>query len=106
MSEQKATKYFGKCLEESKYEDEDGRRWVKVGDAVSQLERMYPKTEFALLRRRSDTKWIHVMIPAFYVETYVREHNYEDEDDWFSIVGSYRNIKKEQRHLMEMNRNA
>ena len=104
--ETKEERYFKKCVDESKYEDEEGRNWVRIGDAVKQLERMYPKTDFALIRRRSDTKWIHLMIPAFYVETYVREHNYEDKDDWFSVVGSYRSLKKEQKHLMEMNINA
>jgi|TARA_B110000285_G_scaffold45757_1_gene51190 ArsR family metal-binding transcriptional regulator len=105
--ETKEERYFKKCMKESQYAL-DGKTYVRVGDAVKQLERMYPKTEFALLRRQSltDNKWAHLIIPAFYVESYVKSHNYEDEDKWFSIIGSYRAIRKEQNYLMEMNRNA
>jgi ArsR family metal-binding transcriptional regulator len=105
--ETKEERYFKKCMKDSQY-TAYGKTYVRVGDAVKQLERMYPKTEFALLRRQSltDNKWAHLIIPAFYVESYVKSHNYVDEDRWFSIIGSYRAIREEQNYLMERNRNA
>ena len=105
--ELKAERYFKKCLADSQYQ-EDGKTYVRVGDAVKQLERMYPKTRFALLRRKSLTinKWAHLIIPAFHVEEYVKNHNYEDEDNWFSIEGSYRDVRTEQQYLIQVNMSA
>ena len=102
--ETKEERYFKKCLNESQYQ-EDGKTYVRVGDAVKQLERMYRKTVFALLRRQSRTnnKWAHMILPAFHVEGYVQNHNYEDEDNWFALEGSYRNMRKEQQYLIQVN---
>ena len=105
--EEKAERYFKKCLKDNKYQ-ENGNTYVKVGSAVKQLERMYPKIQYALLRRLSTIsgKWVHLIIPAFHVEDYVKEHNYEEEDNWFSIEGSYREVRTEQKHLIQVNRSA
>ena len=37
-------------------------------------------------------------------KSYVEEHNYEDADNWYSIEGSYREVKKEQQHLIAYNK--
>ena len=105
--ETKEERYFKKCMKESQYAL-DGKTYVRVGDAVKQLERMYPKTEFALLRRQSltDNKWAHLIIPAFYVKEYVSSHNYEPEDNWFCVEGSYRNVRTEQKYLIQVNKSA
>lgn len=105
--ETKEERYFKKCLAESHYQ-EDGKTYVRLGDAVKQLERMYPKTRFALLRRKSRTlnKWAHMILPAFHVEDYVENHNYEDEDNWFALEGSYYDMRKEQQHLIKVNMSA
>jgi thioredoxin reductase len=33
-------------------------------------------------------------------------HNYEEEDNWFSIEGSYRDVRAEQKHLIQVNMSA
>tara|TARA_B100001769_G_scaffold138957_1_gene108716 strand:- start:3236 stop:3568 length:333 start_codon:yes stop_codon:yes gene_type:complete len=103
--EEKAERYFNKCLADNQYTD-NGMTRIKVSAAVRQLERMYPKIRYSLLRRkqRNGNKWPHLIIPAFYVESYVEEHNYEDADNWYSIEGSYREVKKEQQHLIAYNK--
>lgn len=105
--EQKAERYFRKCLADHEWK-EDGKTYVRVGRAVKQLERMYPKIPYALLRRQSNMsgKWVHLIIPAFHVEEYVNVHNYEEEDNWFSIEGSYRDVRAEQKHLIQVNMSA
>ncbi len=103
--EEKAERYFKKCLEDSKH-TENGKTYVRISAAVRQLERMYPKIRYALLRRkqRNGNKWPHLIIPAFHVEEYVEEHNYEDADNWYAIEGSYRAVKEEQKHLISYNK--
>lgn len=104
--EQKAERYFRKCLADNEWK-EDGKTYVSVGRAVKQLERMYPKISYALLRRQSMSgKWVHLIIPAFHVEEYVKVHNYEETDNWFSVEGSYRNMRAEQKHLIQVNMSA
>jgi hypothetical protein len=94
-----AEKYWNKCLQENSFK-ENGRYLTKIGLAMEQWNSRFPREPCALIKRVSSAKsgWGHVMVPAFYVDTYVKEHNYDGEE-WYSVAGSYAQVKLERAYI-------
>lgn len=94
--------YWQECLEENTFY-EDGANRTRIQWAVEQWHNRFPHETFALVKRSSSmtrSGWVHLMLPAFYVETYTRQHNYDD-GEWFSITGPYYEILNERKSLID-----
>lgn len=99
-----AEKYWKICIEENTF-FEDGLRRTKLQWAVEQLYERFPKESFALVKRaepKSRHGWVHLVLPAFYVDTYT-EGRYEP-DTWYSITGNYQHIIAERNALCQANK--
>ena len=89
----------------------NGERRVNIQQATKDWAARYPNEPCALVKRRSvmadvwDDKWIHLLLPEFYVEKYTEYHNYNNTD-WFAVVGKYEDVREEQRHTIEANING
>jgi len=101
-----AEKYWKICMDDNTYV-EDGLHRCKIQRAMKQWAERFPQESFALVKREAPTSrngWVHLILPAFYVDTYAQEHRYEP-DTWYAITGNYEKIMEQSRALCEANRN-